>query len=231
MKKQLLCGVAVGALSVVGEAAYAQAPAAVVLPSGFLWNGLYAGVHIGWGQARFTGTWFGDSGNTDFTHRADGLLGGFQIGQNWQQNTFVYGWEADLTLMNMTKSSRFSDVPGSGDALTTKLNVLSSLRGRLGVTVTPATLLYFTGGLAYAHGKVEGNDGGTGMSASFNKFGGVIGGGIEVAQSPAWRWRVESLYYLLNGSVSVSGPSDSARARLDNVWVVRIGLNHPFGGP
>ena len=231
MKRQLLCSVAVGALAVVSEANYAQAQTPFALPAVFSWSGLYVGLHIGGGQARFKGTWFGDSGVTDFTHRAGGLLGGLQVGRNWQQNTFVYGWEADVSFMNMQKTSSFSGAPGSGDTLTTKLNVLSSLRGRLGVTITPATLLYLTGGLAYAHGKVEGNDAGTRISANLDKLGGVIGTGIEIAQVPNWTWRIESLYYFLGDSVTLAGPSDSAKAKLSDVWVVRFALNRRFGGP
>ena len=44
-----------------------------------IWQGLYGGVHLGWG-------WSGD---------ADGVVGGGQLGYNWQSRQFVYGLEAD----------------------------------------------------------------------------------------------------------------------------------------
>src|SRR5262245_63445373 len=42
-----------------------------------IWQGLYAGVHVG----------FGDG---------DGVLGGGQVGYNWQSGRIVYGIEADF---------------------------------------------------------------------------------------------------------------------------------------
>jgi outer membrane immunogenic protein len=126
MKKQLLCGVAAGALVVVlgGSSFAADMPvkARPLAPAVFDWSGYYVGGHVGWGQSRFKGTWFGDSGTTDFAHTGDGILGGAQIGLNWQQNTFVYGLEADVSFMNFQNTTSFSGgLAESGDSMTTKL--------------------------------------------------------------------------------------------------------------
>jgi len=223
MKKQLLCGAAVGAVSLaLGSPAMAQRTT-VVAAVPFTWTGYYFGGHIGWTQARFSGTWFGDSGFTDYTHRPSSFSGGLIFGQNWQTNTFIYGWEVDLTFLGAKKSSIFSG-GGSGDTLTTKLDLLSSLRGRLGMTITPATMVYVTGGLGYAHGKVDGVDGITPIGATINAFGGVVGLGSEFAFDRNWIGRIEGLYYIFNDSKTLVGPSDAATAKLSDVLTVRVGL-------
>ena len=47
-----------------------------------IWHGLYAGVHVG----------FGDG---------DGVLGGGQLGYNWQSGRVVYGVEADFAVSSI----------------------------------------------------------------------------------------------------------------------------------
>ena len=54
-----------------------------------IWQGLYAGVHAGFG-------WSGD---------ADGAVGGAQAGYNWQSQQFVYGLEADISKSNIGVSA------------------------------------------------------------------------------------------------------------------------------
>ena len=52
-----------------------------------IWQGLYAGVHIG----------FGDG---------DGVLGGGQLGYNWQSGRVVYGFEADFAVSSIEEEVR-----------------------------------------------------------------------------------------------------------------------------
>src|SRR5688572_16486627 len=46
-----------------------------------IWHGLYGGLHLGWGESG----------------PADGVVGGAQIGYNWQRGQIVYGLEADIS--------------------------------------------------------------------------------------------------------------------------------------
>jgi len=80
------------------------------------WTGFYAGVHIGNADAGFD----------------DGLIGGIQIGKNWQMGNVVYGIEGDIS---------FSDVDG--------IDMLGTVRGRLGYLLTPSILAYGTAGLGF----------------------------------------------------------------------------------
>ncbi len=80
------------------------------------WTGLYAGAHIGGVDA------FSD----------DGLVGGMQIGKNWQTGRMVYGLEADIS---------FTDLEG--------IDVFGTVRGRLGYLLNPAILVYGTAGVGF----------------------------------------------------------------------------------
>src|SRR5713226_1437009 len=159
MKKQLLCGAAAGALTVAASGMSLAADMPVKAPvykaaPACIWNGVYVGGHVGWGEATFKGDWLGNSFSGPFKQHPSGILGGVQVGQNWCSNTFVYGWEGDVSFMNWKKTSQFSEAGPPADTLTSKLSLLSSLRVKLGIpTLDPKTLFYVTGGPAYARGK------------------------------------------------------------------------------
>jgi outer membrane immunogenic protein len=239
MKKQLLCGVAASALTVAvsGTTLAADMPVKAAPLPGCIWSGVYGGGHVGWGESTFKGTWFGNSVTQDFKQHPSGFLGGVQVGQNWCSNTFVYGWEADVSFMNWKKTSQFSEAGPPADTLTNKLSLLSSLRARLGIITDPRTLLYVTGGLAYARAKATMFDSdipGT-LTATFNKFGGVVGVGAEWAQTNNWTWRIEGLYYIFDAQKTLGpsplGAGDFATDKLKDVFVIRLGLNYKFGDP
>src|SRR5690242_15970906 len=57
----------------------------------FDWTGFYIGANIGYGSARVDGTTDGLSGD----EHLNGVLGGGQIGYNWQTGNWVFGLEVD----------------------------------------------------------------------------------------------------------------------------------------
>ena len=96
----------------------------------------------------------------NFPERSKGFIGGGQIGYNKQFDKFVVGLEADIQGASIRGSSTVAGptvgiVGFAGNSaqttlsLSNKLNYLGTLRGDLGVTVTPTVLFYGTGGLAY----------------------------------------------------------------------------------
>jgi outer membrane immunogenic protein len=239
MKKQLLCGAAAGAITAVliGPGFSAdlpvKAPPRPAAPIPYNWSGCYIGGHIGWGRTKFNGTWFGDSDTTVFPgNRPDGGLGGVLGGCNWQANsTWVLGLEGDVSWLNWKTDSFFSPTDGGEDNIHAKLNMLASLRARLGIAFD-RTLLYVTGGLGYAHGKVYAFDVGgppTTLDESFGKWGGVFGGGIEYAFTNNILGRVEGMYYFFNESRTFVGTNDSALLQLKDVGLVRVALSYKFG--
>src|SRR5205085_7700999 len=67
---------------------YGKAPAFAAAPfNGYNWNGAYVGVNLGYQWGKVT-NWGGGEPN--------GVMGGGQIGYNWQFGQYVFGLEADL---------------------------------------------------------------------------------------------------------------------------------------
>src|SRR4051812_5024181 len=79
---------------------YTKAPPPVVAV--WNWTGFYIGGNIGysWGRSGDTSTLTNAAGTVLFTSangtNMDGVIGGGQIGYNWQTQNWVWGLEADI---------------------------------------------------------------------------------------------------------------------------------------
>jgi len=172
------------------------------LPS--IWQGLYAGVHLGWG-------WSGD---------ANGGVGGGQIGYNWQSRQYVYGVEADVSAADIGVSETIV-VPGAVLNASASIDWLTTFRGRLGVLVQPNLLVYGTAGLAVVHAEAHGSVNAVGIGqisahASDTESGFVYGIGAESMWTERMSVRVEYLGF--------SGPD-----KIGDFGIIRAGLNFKFG--
>ena len=114
-----------------------------------IWRGLYGGVHLG---------------NAD-TDGDNGVVGGVQLGYNWQTQRIVYGVEGDFSLSGANS-----------------IDWLASLRGRVGYLIQPRILLYGTAGL----GLVNGHDTNSGFA---------YGVGVEGKLTRTLSARLEYLAY------------------------------------
>jgi outer membrane immunogenic protein len=264
MKKQLLLGTAIGALALINSALAAdlavKAPVRAPVVPAYNWTGCYLGGNVGysWGRAR------GDlnipqldifSLPTSFSisHDLDGVIGGGQVGCNWQSNNvWVLGLETDFQGSAEKGTSNFSGPSvtsppfafgeGISQSIEAKIEWFGTVRGRVGYLITPTLMLYGTGGLAYGETKVTDNvrqnliGGGpafttTSISNSTTRVGWTLGAGAEgtLFNWNNWTWKVEYLYVDL-GSQSASGIDPvilaySWNARFtDNV--LRFGLNY-----
>jgi outer membrane immunogenic protein len=219
----------------------------------------------------------------------NGVIGGGQAGYNWQRDKWVFGIEADIQGSDQKGDGLFScaggaltprpaalngvctpghrgdtapfDVaafPVTGD-LYQKLDWFGTVRGRVGVTVTPTFLVYGTGGLAYGEVKTtdtitgvnitgpQGVNGSTltAVNAAFSnnstRVGWTVGAGIEGVISGNWTAKLEYLYMDL-GTVSgtfvtpLIAPSGAFVSTsysshiTDNI--LRVGVNYRFdNGP
>jgi len=156
----------------------ARAPAS--LP--FNWGGLYAGVNIGGA--------FSDVG---------GVVGGGQIGYNWQINQIVFGVETDIQFSGADDTSTLV-VGGTTLADKQELEWFGTFRGRIGYA-WDRWLPYFTGGLAYGTRKNSGVASGAltgGYSADDTSVGWAIGVGVDYAITPWWSARLEYLHVSLD---------------------------------
>jgi outer membrane immunogenic protein len=153
-----------------------------------------------------------------------GVIGGGQIGFNWQLSTnFLAGLEADIqgaTLSSVASPSGAAVETSTGSLVTSKsnltknLNYLGTVRGRLGYLVTPTLLVFGSGGLAFGgmtftNGIFQSSSNANfplaAVSANYGdaQIGWAAGGGVEWMLLPNWSAKAEYLYYDL-GSVTTS---------------------------
>jgi outer membrane immunogenic protein len=211
MKRLLLSGIALAALAFAAPVSAADMPnrgpiyKAAPEPL-FNWTGFYVGGHGGYGWA--------DDANLN----PKGWFGGGQVGYNWQYApNWVFGVEADIS------GSDISQTNGIAPLASSKVNYFGTARARLGYTVD-RVMVYGTGGLAWAHDRV--NDGL--VQANGTQVGWTGGAGIEYAFAPNWSTKLEWLYADYgNKTYALTTPT---RVDLtDNT--VKLGLNYRFGGP
>ena len=212
------------------------------------WTGFHVGVHLGyaWQSAESLGTYFDGATPAAVNHlsKADGFVGGGQIGYNWQSGMFVYGLEADISYLSGSGTATSTqNVDEFVFTSTNRVNWLGTVRGRLGAVLNGNTLIYVTGGWAFAgvkndHSEVEVNSTNVATWTDHStRSGYAVGGGIEHMINPAWTVRVEGLYADLGDeTVSPVGTCNTTCAPVtfsNEVLMVRGALNYkfaPFGG-
>jgi outer membrane immunogenic protein len=120
-----------------------------------------------------------------------GVIGGGLVGYNWQMGSFVYGLEGDFGVSNLIGHGvRVAAVPLAPNQY--EVDVSGNIRGRVGFTVLPDTLLYAAGGLALANFDFREN--GTPLGASNTLTGWTLGAGIDHAFTKNVIGRLEYLY-------------------------------------
>jgi outer membrane immunogenic protein len=222
-----------------------KAPPVAAIPT---WAGPYIGVNAGVAWHRWSFNDVDDqlfilptgknSNNVFWRDDRAAFTAGGQVGYNWQSGNVVYGLEADLNWVNGKSSFSFPDPNNSSELITasTKLEWLATIRGRLGITVSPPTLLYATGGVAF--GGVKDVYGKSNVIASVGPavndktlVGFAVGGGIEHQLSPNWSAKIEGLYLGFEKSnVSRFFSNNTYRSEFKHSAVLaRIGLNRRFG--
>lgn len=186
------------------------------------WQGLYFGLNAGYGwgndnSANYSGLG-GDSGSLS----PSGWFGGGQLGYNAQFNWLVLGLEADLQGADISDQS----VLDSGFTnVQTDVDWFSTVRGRIGYAAGP-TLIYFTGGWAFADLNQSLTSGGASMSKDEIASGYTLGGGLEWQFAPNWSLKTEYLYVDL-GEQTLTGPAGSYTTDTD-FHTVRAGVNFHF---
>jgi outer membrane immunogenic protein len=243
---------------------YTKAP--VYVDPGYNWSGFYVGGNVGysWGRSSDTSTLTNTPGTVLLSSadksNLDGVVGGGQIGYNWQMQSWLFGLEADIQGTGEKGSRAFTCgatictppvggflalvIPGPAvpATLTQKIDWFGTFRGRIGVLATPRVLLYATGGLAY--GEVNSSESigivPSVFSTSSTNVGYTIGAGIEGVIGGNWTAKLEYLYVDL-GRVSGSFATPTAALGGGTITsnyssrvtdnVLRVGVNYKFGGP
>ena len=194
------------------------------------WTGFYVGLNAGIGGS---GVGFAfPTFDVEADHRGYGFVGGAQVGYNLHISGLVVGVEGDIAWSNIDGQSL---CPNADFRCSHEVDMLASLRARLGVLVTPGTLLYLTGGVGWANADYAVRNVATGVLAapgfSDTQSGGAFGGGIEVRISDNLSLKGEYLHFDLGGEsvpngtlVQNTGPVD-LDLRIDTV---KVGLNWKF---
>jgi outer membrane immunogenic protein len=253
MRNHLVCSIAGAALiftglsSAVAADLPVKAPPAPYVPVP-TWNGFYGGYNVGYGWSHSSVTASGASlGSQNFN--ADGVVGGGQIGYNWQTGSWLFGIEADIQGTGQNRDNNFNlNVGGIPFAVASSsgIDYFGTVRGRLGYAFgsTPwlgwlgngPSLIYVTGGWAYGQASSDFaiTSGGTTVVGSTSKTrtdGWTVGGGFENKFAPNWSWGVEYLYLNFGGESTTLATAGGPLVLNGNDFqdhIVRFKLNYYF---
>jgi high affinity Mn2+ porin len=244
-------------MGTVGGEAAERKPAKTPVPTAVYsdWSGFYFGVNAGYGFGKSqSDAFFTDPAGsplfaTGASSKLNGMIGGAQGGYNWQTGIWVFGFESDIQATIQRASHAYS-CPGSicNPGITSfdapvgvwhysKLDWFSTLRARLGATVTPDALVYATGGAAIASISHEGLVTGANLTPMVDgnainaagpastvflghtsKTGWAAGAGVQVRLGRNWTGKLEYLHLDFGrDTVDVTNPL--------NATPVAIGLN------
>ena len=203
------------------------------------WQGFYIGAHLGAGEANYDGIFNSTDDAVNFEHlELSGILAGGQIGYNLQRGMWVFGVEGDVSFMDW---SDYIQADSSSEAGSAELDLLASIRGRVGITVDEERtgLLYVTGGIAFSDGEVQVFNSGEFDSDMKNQafdlgsVGYAVGGGFEWAVSDPVRLRFETLYYGFGDSedidiTMVTDANTGDFVEFESAWTFRVGVSWYF---
>jgi outer membrane immunogenic protein len=223
----------------LGVSAVSAADLAVKAPiapavTPYSWAGFYVGGNVGYSWGRAASDLNADPVTVNIGARLmpfntpgfvgsdtltpKGVIGGGQIGYNWQTSpNWVFGIEADLQGSDEKASHAFSNAFSfitpqqfavSGVATmdyAAKITWFGTVRGRVGYAYD-RVMLFATGGLAYGGVNLAGTNTVSGTVAGFPflsvtgighsqvNAGWTVGAGIEGALGKGWSWKAEYLY-------------------------------------
>jgi outer membrane immunogenic protein len=190
---------------------------------------------------------------------ASSAKAGIYGGANWQlARTWLVGLEGDVNWLDLHRTNAgipglenptLAGAPGT-DSSSVRQSWDGSLRGRVGVLLTPSVLLYGTGGVAFTHVDVSAHcgtssrgwcvDGDLGRTdtSGFDRAGWTLGAGAEAMIAPNWLLRGQYLYAdygTLNFTQLQNPNTNNASAYSGSVRYhaqsAMIGIAYKFGGP
>ncbi|MBV8925573.1 MAG: outer membrane beta-barrel protein [Bradyrhizobium sp.] len=254
MKKLLAAAIALGLGGGVAQAADMPMGPPMQMVA-WSWTGLYIGGQFG--------AFFGNSQITDPAGpaiygnnvRTTGVLGGVQVGYNWQipNTAFVVGAEADASAIGSAGSA--TCLGSSPYLIAANCRVLpdamGSMTARLGYAFGPhgRNVVYVKGGLAWLDDRVDVTTNGllSPVTTAFDgmRWGWTVGAGIDRALTPAWSLRLEYDYAKF-GDLGVTTPASYVQtfppftgsyaqtpggiaSMSQNVQTVKVGLNYKVG--
>jgi outer membrane immunogenic protein len=192
-------------------------------PVYYNWTGAYLGVNLGGSWGHQSGELYDEAGLGifGFTDHPDGVIGGGQIGYNWQFAPWfgwgtgtVLGFEADIQGSSERTSDDFGFLlPTPATPITglfgDKLEWFGTVRGRVGIAFD-RVLPYVTGGWAVGNRKLDGTLFVPGEEFFFSAHssmteGWTVGAGVEWAFWDHWTAKFEYLYIDFGNQNNLTG--------------------------
>jgi outer membrane immunogenic protein len=215
------------------------------------WTGVYFGANAGYAAGKLdTDTMISSLGAPPLAASSasnpNGGSGGAQVGYNWQAGVWLAGLETDIQFSTRRVSAIF-DGPATVNS-NQSLDWLATARARLGVLVTPTSIAYFTGGLAFGaiaqsgtiSGTISDPSGGPPLPSPINfthrvvKPALTVGGGVETRLTENITGKVEYLHIDFGSASTLATniPNSPSTAVAVNSHVtndvVRMGINYRF---
>ncbi len=178
------------------------------------WAGFYIGGQLGFGGDGVRWTNLGPSaafsppGSVTRDHNS-GVIGGGQIGYNFQSGNVVFGVEGSLSAASFDGTFTSPYAPATGQ-WSSRTEWLGTVTGRVGYAFG-SWLPYIKGGFATAELDTRIQDTGLGSftSSSAQHYGWTAGGGVEYKVTQRLSLGLEYLYTDLGRSTDISGPQNS----------------------
>lgn len=236
------------------------------------WDGPYVGVNVGYGGSKILypatatitdGGMSTPSASNSLTlhgegrQTSSGVLGGGEIGYNFQTSGIVFGLEADFAASGIKGETSLSGnasgvLTGTASAgIVSSLDYFGTVRARAGVPIAEGRFMpYVTGGFAYgkvktvASGDISGSLAGSSGSLSLagsksfdaNRTGWTAGAGADFAITRNIAFRAEYLYAdlgrntLINERFSLGGSPVDVNVKMKTTAnIIRVGLTYRFG--
>lgn len=236
--KKLMIGTAISLAMVAGASAAdlppRPAPTPVYVaapPPTWNWTGCYVGGNVG---GSWTNTSFYDpillvnDGNAN----GSGVVGGGQVGCDYQVGIFVFGVQGLFDGLSINGSGQ---QPSGLITNSSSIPWLATLTGRIGFSLMPTTLIYAKGGGAWVQDNITGTLTATGApfaTSSFTASGWTVGGGLEYRFMPRWSVFVEYDYMGFGTKTANFAPAAGGAIFpinvTQNVQMAIVGLNFRF---
>jgi outer membrane immunogenic protein len=189
------------------------------------WTGFYFGGNLGYGVAGLT-----DNAPLAVTTNMTGIIGGVQVGYNYQIGSVVLGIEADVQASGQS-ATYTRNVPIVGDlTVDHRIPYFGTVRGKLGYAFDCGCVMaYGTLGWAYGEYRPSVTALGITLSGDYTRSALAVGAGVEWMVGRNWSAKLEALYLDTGdiGSAASFPVLGEVHMRVRDA-VTRIGVNYHF---
>jgi outer membrane immunogenic protein len=193
---------------------------------GFTWTGCYIGANVGYGVSPkdwdLVGTNIGVG-----SHDTTGIVGGGQVGCDFQTGAFVFGVEGMFDWSGMDGSHT-----RAGVNFDTEISWVAAITGRIGWAAFDRGLVYVKGGAAWVDDDYSFGVPGLRLAANgVSNTGWTVGAGVEWSFAPAWSAKLEYNFMDFGGDsprFCVAGACGRVFNIEQNIHLVTVGLNYRF---